>query len=153
MPTRTATRYLPVAHNLKSDRDFIEHLTSFLPFLNWRSTLAANEILLRYHCTGSLTDQHRQAVRELSARVGQIYRTEADLLTACGCSDRDQLAAQLTEGAEITVRFRDGGGFCFVTPDGSQRADWLVYPFCQQDLDFAIKTTAAKSFAEREEPA
>lgn len=153
MQTSTANGHPPSAPDLELDRGFIEHLTSVLPFLSWQDALPANGVLLRYHCTGSLTERQRETVRELSAKIGQIYRTERDLLTACACSNRDQLAAKLAQDTGITLRFRDGHGFCFLTPGGRRLADWLVYPFCQHDLESAIIATNAKSLAEREEPA
>jgi hypothetical protein len=75
MQTNTANRHLPSAPDLKLDRDFVEHLISVLPFLSWQDALPANGVLLRYHCTGSLTEGQRVTVRELAAKVGQIYRT------------------------------------------------------------------------------
>jgi len=144
------SRDLPADHELKLVCDFVERLTRLLPFLSWQDALPANAVLLSYHCTGRLTDPQREVVRELSAKVGQIYRTEADLLRAFGCSGRDQLATALANQSGAPLSFYDDG-FCFMTPEGRGSANRLGYPFCQQDLDFALKAAAAQSFAEHAE--
>ena len=152
MPTRATNRDQPAAHGLTSARDFVERLTRLLPFLSWQDALPANVVLLSYHCTGRLTDQQRETVRELSVKVGPIYRTEADLLRAFGCSGRDQLEAALAKRAEVRLSCCDQG-LRFVTPEGGGATTRLAYPFSQQDLDCVLGATAARSLAEHAEPA
>ena len=67
------------------------------------STIGPRDIAVK--AVGFPILQQRDTVHELSAKVGQIYRTEADLLTAFGCCGRDQLAEELAGSATVTLRF------------------------------------------------
>jgi hypothetical protein len=77
MQNRTSNGHLSSAPDLMLDRDFIEQLISVLPFLSWQDALPANGVLLRYHCTGSLTEGQRATVRELAAK---FMPTQSELL-------------------------------------------------------------------------